>query len=176
MTNEQIEATLALEPRVAAAVIKEHFRAKQTFVIKPRGDVYFFMADPTIILPQEVIERRGPVSGMHDANFALKEFLAQFGERVVADNTWGVVGYNVLSNFLELHVEPGYIERGGRIRKGVNPAVIPQLLVTLMRVKEQLQREVHQLAMAMGTTLWWRHRGWLEDTSRKQDWSPREEE
>lgn len=182
MTKEEIEATLALSPKVAAAIIKDQFRAKQTFETNIRGDKYFFLVDPTLTFPQEVLERRGLVSATGDTRYALKSMMEAFGEEIVRANMrsefdWGVVGYDVIgpdSSFFELHVEPGYMQRDGRIRRGVDPKVMPHILLTLMDIKEQLAARVKRLVDRMATAAWWQHQGLLESGFRKQDWSPRE--
>lgn len=177
MTQEEIDAVLALSPQEAAAIIKKKFRSKQTFETNPRGDQYFFLVDPTITIPSHVAQFMDENVAFSTAEDDIKDHVAKFARALVVSNEWGVVGYKEPSrtgHFLHLNVEPGYLERGGRIRRGVDPRVIPGLLVTLMTVKERLDASVHRLVTQIGTTRWWHDNGYLNEPRKKQDWSPRE--
>lgn len=182
MNKLEIQSILAMTPLEAAAIIKEKFRAKQTFETnRPKDtDKYFFLVDPTITIPSSVLEVLPEESAFDTAAVMLWLVVGQFAQDLVAANEWGVVGSHIPRNrevggFLHLIVQPGYLERGGRIRQGVDPRVIPGFLVTLMAVKERLAVTVKTLVDAMATPGWWREMGYLNADRRKQDWSPRED-
>ena len=175
MTNEEIRRIQALSPREAAAIIMERFYFKRRFYRRVRGDAYFFLVDPTFHIPEAVLETMSRVTAEAVVDKTLRDdVLVDFGRAEVEMTDWGVKNFGINAMFLHLFVEPGYLDRAGRVRPGVDPDDIPKLLVTLMHVKERLADEVRRFAAAVARPSWWRNMGFLSDP-RKQDWSPRED-
>lgn len=175
MNKLDIQAMLALSPQEAAAVIKKKFRARKWPEDKAREDNYHFLVDPTIAIPSSVFEVLDESTAFSIAYGELKDVMSDFADRLRKSNEWGVVGYAIQDSFLYLSVRPGYLERNGKIRRSVDPRVIPGLLVTLDAVKERLDAAVKLLVDKMHYPRWWHEMGWMSAAPKKQDWTPRED-
>lgn len=183
MTNEEYQDTLALDPKEAAAIIRDRFMPEiyPERVALGAADFYSFLADPTFTIPDQAKEELGEIHAQGVAERVLKDFMASIGDDIVLSNMnlpkldWGVIGSGVRDHFLLLHVHPGYVDRRGRIRKKVPHYKIPMLLVTLKSVKERVDRAVKNLVEVMSHARWWSDMGFLKDKPRKQDWTPRED-
>lgn len=181
MTDAEIRETLALSPRQAAAIIMDNFYFKRRFYRRVRGDAYFFVVAPTLNIPATVLEQIPKPVALAVAQKALRdELLVEFGQAEVEMTDWGVKNFQIKEvygqdwMYLHLFVEPGYLDRSGRLRPGVDPREIPRLLVRLIQIKGRLYDELRRFAAVVARPAWWRDMGIVGD-SRKQDWSPRED-